>query len=88
MPLFEGQLGTAQQRQSISFVCYRYCLIVTGNRHRHSHQQPGHATQALIEVKQKKMEEMNERIEALEVVRSERVILTDKARRTEKRGRR
>ena len=51
-------------------------------------QQPRHATQALIEAQQKKMEEMNERIEALEVVRSERVILTDKARRTEKRGRR
>jgi len=31
---------------------------------------------------------MNERIEALEVVRSEHVILTDKAGRTEKRGRR
>jgi len=49
---------------------------------------PRHATQALIEAQQKKMEDMAKRIEALEVVQSERLILADNVRRREKRSKR
>ncbi len=49
---------------------------------------PRHATQSLIEAQQKKMEEMAKRIEAIEIMQTERIILAENVRRREKRTKR
>ena len=49
---------------------------------------PRHATRSQLEAQQKTIEQMKQRIEALEVVQTERLILADNAKRRQRRAKR